>query len=161
MREQKSLNHMRVADIEIDAPIEEVACLWQNQNERASWDSSVLSAKIISPSARDSGSAESSASVVRLVGRPGYLLPARDYVFKMLKAPAGLVGLNDFRAVCFFGIDSPASLTKSWFYVRGNMNHIMLLRPIGSKTLVTYIVEFSYNGILVRVIYSTIIVINC
>jgi hypothetical protein len=137
---EQPLRHIRAIDFEVDASITEVEAFWSNQSQRQRWDTQQC-AKISSTQSQPG-----EPPLVHLVAHPTYLLPARDYVFRFLKAPAGLVGLNDFRAVAFFSIDSPNDLPRSWFIVRGNLNSLMLLIPNGSKTSITYIVEFSYNG---------------
>ena len=88
-----------------------------------------------------------SSMLVQLFAKPGYILPARDYVFRLFKAPGGVVGCNDFTSIAFIGVDSSHEIQRSWWNVRGNMNNILLLRPSGTnKTKATYLVEFSYAG---------------
>lgn len=139
-RLEQPLRHIRAIDFEVDASITEVEAFWSDQTQRQKWDTQQC-AKISSTNQQPG-----KPPLVHLTAHPTYLLPARDYVFRFLKAPAGLVGLNDFRAVAFFSIDSPNDLPRSWFIVRGNLNSLMLLIPNGSKTSITYIVEFNYNG---------------
>jgi hypothetical protein len=139
-QQQKSLTHIRAVDFEVDVPIQEVEILWTNQIARQRWDT--LQCSKVSSEQSPPGM----PPVFHLIAQPGYLLPARDYVFRFIKAPTGVVGLNDFRAMALFAVDSPNDLPRSWFYVRGNMNSLMLLVPNGSKTSITYVVEFSYNG---------------
>ena len=84
---------------------------------------------------------------MKLIAKPGYLIPARDYVYRLFKGPGGVVGCNDFTAVAYIAIDSSQEVPRSWLTVRGKLNSILLLQPSGKdKTNATYVVEFDYGG---------------
>jgi len=138
----EGFRHKKASDIEIDAPIQEIANEWENQISRAIWDNNQC-AKI--SLIKDDRNANNS-SLFHLIARPGYLLPARDYIYRLYKVPPAILGINNFMALTFISVDANSDIPRSWFYVRGNMNSIVLLQPKGSKTLVTYIAEFNYNG---------------
>ena len=120
-----------------------MSSLWQSQGARKNWDSNYCDDSQV---VKEYNS-ETSLAYIR--GRPGYVIPARDYAFHICRVPGGIVGLNDFMSVAFINVDAANAVPTcgtAWA-VRGNMNSILLLRPVNAEiTDVTYIVECSVNG---------------
>lgn len=145
LKEAGALNHCHVFSCEIKAPLSDVVGAWEAQSRRPEWDKSQCAqVEVIGKNEfLDAGSSQ----LIKVVGKSGYLIPARDYVYRLFKGTGGIVGCNDFTAVAFISIDASNEVPRSWFTVRGKLNSILLLQPSGKdKTKATYVVEFDYGG---------------
>lgn len=71
-----------------------------------------------------------------------------DFALTICRVPAGVVGINDFMSSAYVNVDaSSIAPTATTWAVRGNMNSLLLLKPLNAGvTEVTYVVEAQANG---------------
>jgi hypothetical protein len=131
--------HCRVATCTIKAPVDEVSSIWWNQASRKNWDKLCTESTVV----KELGN---NTIIGYVIGRPGYILPARDYAFTLSKETAGVAGVNDYSAVAFVAVDSPEQVPPHWLAVRGSVNSMLLLQQKGGITQATYVAEFSPAG---------------
>jgi hypothetical protein len=132
----------RIGEIEIKGTPKEINETFMDFINRKDWDSTCQdSQNIISKIDGD--------SVNFFVGKAGVLVPAREFVFQQMNVPSSVVGINDLASICVYLKDANEKQPSKirWDTVRGRMNALLILQPIGSsKTKVTYIIEVEPNG---------------
>lgn len=132
---------VRIANAKVKAPIEEVSSCWFNHGMRKKWDSNFCDDSQV---VKEHNS-ETALAYIR--GKTRYLFPSRDFAFHICRVPGGLVGIQDYLAVAFVNTDASNDVPTATWSVRGNMNSILLLRPVSPEvTDVTYVVEYAVNG---------------
>lgn len=144
-------NISRVASIEINSSVENVASMWLTQGiNRKEWDKSIRSSKLIKRN--DDGSFLTYIEYKK----PGLLIPGRDYIFSITQAPGAIIGNNSYTTQCLVSTDESDAVDQSWFNVRGNVNSILVLEPKGTSTVIHYIIEINPKGWLQIPIVSLI-----
>jgi hypothetical protein len=150
--ENKSFNNIsRVATVEINSSVENVASMWLTQGiNRKEWDKTIKNSNLIKRN-------EDGSYLTYIEYRkPGLIIPGRDYVFNITQAPGAVIGSNSFTTQCLVSTDENNAIDQSWFNVRGNINSILVLEPKGTGTLVHYIIEINPKGWLKIPIVSLI-----
>jgi hypothetical protein len=132
---------VRVAHARVQAPIEELSSCWFLQGARKSWDVDFCEESQLVKEQ------DSETALAYIRGKTRYLFPSRDFAFHVCRVPGGLLGIQDYLTVAFVNTDASNEVPISAWSVRGNMNSILLLRPVNAQvTDVTYIVEYAVNG---------------
>lgn len=136
---KEGLSHARVAQTDINLPVNECVEKWASASQRADWDAEVVSSTVLESLGDDH-------TLVRLKGVSGYVLPARDYVVWNWKTTGAIAGLRDFSSAAVVSVDASNEVPTYWSSVRGMTNTVVVFEPRGAKTRATYIAELSYGG---------------
>lgn len=133
----------RVATMEISGEPASVADLIEDVSNRKGWDETLVdSQKTIT---------KDGDAINYLRGKPGYVVPAREFVFTQSRLNGAVVG-KDYSAIVIFCKDASEKLPNlSLNRVRGRINSLLILEPLGlTKTKVTYLVEMDGGGVIAK-----------
>ena len=134
----------RMATIEVTAEPALVADLLEDISTRKEWDDTCVdSQKTITK--------DGTTILSYFRGKPGYVVPAREFVFTQSRLNGAVVG-KDYSAIVIFCKDASDKLPNlSLNRVRGRINSLLILEPLGlTKTRVTYLVEMDAGGIIAK-----------
>lgn len=133
----------RVARVEIDAKIDELIMLIEDPTTRKEWDSKYCSeSRMIK-----SNAAPSANPNYYWMGRPGWIVPARDLVFSTHRLSPAIMGINNFQSIVILNKDESSKMPQSWKAVRAKSNSCFVIEPLSpSRCLLTYMVELSPGG---------------
>lgn len=131
----------RIAVTEINASVAKISEVWMDQVNRKEWDKTIKESQTHTVP----GTQQKFHYILR---KPvSYFAPGRNFVFQIVKKPGAVLGIIDYNVVTFITVDSSALLPGSWSSVRGSVNSVLMLQPIGlNRTKVTYLVEYAPGG---------------
>lgn len=130
----------RVAEVEINAPIDQVAELWWHQGVRKQWDT------LNTDDSQTVRELDNDTKICYIRSKPKAMLAPRDFCYYVCRVPSSLVG-HSFNAQVFVQVDANNEVPADPACVRGNVNSMIVFTPItASKTRATYCVEMNVNG---------------
>ena len=141
----------RVAVVEVHASVEEVSSLLENVALRRDWDKEHTSESrvVVAPSTATTATTTltSDKKLTYLRGKPGTVVPARDFVMSTRRLSPAILSINNYSSVVILNIDASSQLPTSWRAVRGRQNSCYVLEPLSSsRTSITYMVEMGVGG---------------
>ena len=130
----------RVAEVEINAPIDQVAELWWHQGVRKQWDT------LNTDDSQTVREIDDDTKICYIRSKPKAMLAPRDFCYYVCRVPPSLIG-HSFNSQVFVQVDASKEVPPDGVSVRGNVNSMIVLTPItASKTRATYCVEMNVNG---------------
>ena len=134
----------RVAIVEINGEVKDVAAMYTDTSRRKSWDKSASQCTTII--SKDDG-----GLYHYFLGKAGWLVPAREFLYTSVTLPPAVVGITSLSTVVIFHQDAsskyPAGGSNAMNVVLGEQNSMLVLEPIGlTKTRATLLVECDPKG---------------